>query len=119
MNIKVVRIVDRGVPNKERLHLSVRAATNLNFYAVFHTDYIDSSTIESTPKHAYWFGDHHVKVGDYVILYTNAGKDVVQVRKDGGTNHFFHWGLEQVIFADNGECAVLLELANWETSPPG
>ena len=119
MKLKVVRIVDRGIPNKERLHLSVQASTNLNFYAVFHTVYVGPSTIESTPKHAYWFGSHFVKAGDYVILYTNVGKDMVQLRKDGFNNHFFHWGLRQVLFAGTEECAVLLELSTWDASQPG
>ncbi len=117
MKLKIITIVDRGVPSRERLHVSVLADANLNFYAVFDTQYTDDTgEIVAIPKRAYWFTDYPVKAGDHVILYTKPGKDSVGERTDGHKNHFFHWGLRAPIWGSPEACAVLLEIADWETS---
>lgn len=117
MTIKIVGILDRGVANRERLHLSVLADTNLNYYVVFNTSYtVDKSTITAIPKNAYWFTDQPVKAGDAVILYTGPGETVVKNRSDGRRNHFLHWGLKNTIWNAAGDCAVVLEVSAWETS---
>lgn len=119
MRLKIVSIIDRGVPNQERLHLSVLAAANLNFYAVFDTTKIDNNTVVAIPRRAYWFTEHVVSPGDHVILYTKAGTESVSRRTDGYSNHFFYWGLRNTIWGDPKSCAVLVEISNWETSVIG
>lgn len=115
MNLKIIRIIDRGVPNKERLHLLVQADANLNYYVVFDTEYVTGG-IASLPKHAYWFVDHPVKAGDHVILYTGTGTPSVKPRTDGHKNHFFYWDLNSTIWRTDKACAVLIEVTTWETS---
>ena len=116
MRLKIIRIVERGVPGRERLHLSVLANTNLTSYAVFDTSYIGQDIVV-IPKRAYWFTDYLVKAGDHVIVYTCDGTNSTGKRKDGFTNHFFYWGLNQPLWGKSGACAVLLEISDWETSP--
>ena len=118
MVLKIVGIVDRGVTGAERLHISVLADANLNYYAIFDTEYIGDD-IAPIPKRAYWFGDYSVRAGDHVILYTKPGEQSTRKRADGGTNHFFYWGLPKTIWGNRTSCAVLLEISNWQTSAPG
>jgi hypothetical protein len=117
--LKIVGIIDRGIPGKERLHLSAVANVNLNYYAVFDTVYMGPDAIETIPLRAYWFANYEVRAGDHVILYTRPGEQSTKLRNDGFTNHFFYWGLERPIWKAPSSCAVLLEISNWETSPPG
>lgn len=116
MNVKIVRTIDRGVASKERIHLSVLADTNLSFYAVFDTELLATGRVVAIPKHAYWFSDTPVKAGDHVILYTGPGKESVSKRNDGSTNYFFHWGMKNTLWSRATDCAVLLQIDEWETS---
>lgn len=110
-------IADRGQPNRERLHISVLAEANLIYYVVFDTVSAPGGLIIANPKRAYWFTDHPVRAGDNVLLYTGHGANTVNVRPDGGTNHFFYWGSSQVLWGHPSARVVLLELSSWETFP--
>ncbi len=117
MKLKIIAIANRGVPYQERLHISVLAQANLSFYAVIATTKVSSTEILTAAKHFHWWNPYLVNPGDNVILYSGFGNPSVQLRPDGGRNHFFYWGLADVIWGEPNSCAVVLELANWETSP--
>src|SRR4051794_9339141 len=117
MHLGIVGIVDRGVPGRERLHLSVLADTNLNYYAVFDTEYSGGGVVPR-PKRAYWFTDYPVRAGDHVILYTRPGTPSTKKRADGFTNHFFFWDITRPLWDGIRSCAVLLEIDNWVTTEP-
>jgi hypothetical protein len=117
MRLKLLRIVDRGVSQKERLHLSVVADVNLNYFVVFDTEYDTNNTIVAVPKRTYWFAEYSVRTGDHVILYTKPGQQSSKQRIDGFKNHFFYWGLDGPLWKHTRSCAVLLEVEEWETSP--
>ena len=118
MRIRIVQIADRGVPNKERLHLAVLRECLLNNYVVFVTSWISPSLIASHPRQIFWFPSHPVKAGDQVVLYTGPGNPVTERTPDGTTVHFLHWGLTQTVWNRPEDCAVLLELSEWQTTPP-
>lgn len=115
MNLRIVTVADRGVANRERLHLSVLAGANLSFYAVFES-VRQGNGITIGARRGYWFPAFVLKPGDNVVLYTGLGADITRPRKDGGTDYFFYWGMPETLWADPLSCAVLLEIANWETS---
>lgn len=117
MKIRVVGITDRGTPQKERLHISVLAETSLVRYVIFDSSRILNGTaVAAIPKHAYWFTDYLAKPGDNVVVYTGIGLNTKQVRPDGGTDHFFYWGLKTVLWHDPNACAVVLEVGDWVTA---
>jgi hypothetical protein len=107
-------IADRGVPNVERLHLSVLVPTNLINYAVFLTRRF-SGGLKVPPEMAFWFSDTLVTPGDQVILYSGVGQNQNHLRPDGRRNWFVYWGLKNVIWEDPESCAVLLEINYWDT----
>jgi hypothetical protein len=115
MRVRLVNIADRGIPQQERLHLSVFAPSNLVNYAVFASRMISPNLVKTTPDLAYWFADMPVYPGDQVILYTGTGQNKVERRPDGRWNRFVYWGLGNVIWGDPQSCAVLLEINYWET----
>lgn len=117
MKIQIVRIIDRGVVNKERLHLRVLAETNLNFYVVFNAVYTNPNAISNNPKNVYWFPSTIVKPGDQVVLYSGFGQNKSEIAPNGTTNHFFYWGQKNTLWNKYGDCAVLFEVAFWQTSP--
>ena len=117
MKLQIVRIADRGIANKERLHLQVLVETNLSFYIVFNTMYDNPNAISNTPKNVYWFPSTIVKPGDQVVLYSGFGQNKAERASNGITNHFFYWGQKNTQWNTYGDCAVLLEVNSWQTSP--
>jgi hypothetical protein len=117
MKLQIVSIADKGVANKERLHLNVIAEANLYFYVVFATIYNNPQSISSSPKQTYWFPSTLVKPGEQVMLYSGFGQNRSEPAQGGKTNHFFYWGQKETLWGNYGDCAVLLELNSWQTSP--
>jgi hypothetical protein len=117
MRLKIIQMIDRGVPNKERLQISVVAPADLSHYAVFDTAKMAGGMVVAIPKHAYWFTALNANPGDSVILYTGPGENASIIRPDSHKNHFFHWGLQKTIWNDAASVAVLLEISTWESSP--
>ena len=114
MRLKIVAIHDRGVPDKERLQLSVIAPANLVNYVVFETLKGPGDTIVPIPRNAYWFTPAPLRPGDFVVLYTRVGQPSTEKQANGvGTNHFLFWRRPSVIWADPNSCAVLLEVNDW------
>jgi hypothetical protein len=116
MKLNIVRIQDPGVAFQERVHLSVTLATNLSNYVLLNTLLQNDGKLTNIPRHSYWFGPKFVKPGDNVILYTGPGTYNCKVRQDGGTDHFFYWGIAQTIFGSAESRATLLEITAWDTS---
>jgi len=117
MKIILNKIADRGVPDKERLVLRAVNDTTLAYFVVLDTAYATPQSVVSTPKHAFWFPPKSIKAGDWVILYSRVGTNSSEVQKDGTTAHFFFWGQSQVLWDKTGNCAVVMEVTDWNTSP--
>lgn len=117
MKLQILRIIDRGVANRERLHLRVLEDTDLSFHIVFDTTYESFDAISNQQRHAYWFPPHSVQAGDHVVLFTGIGLQRSVVNRAGGQTHFFYWGLASTVWNKTGDCAVLFEVETWQTSP--
>lgn len=115
MKLEVIKIIDKGVANQERLWLRVLADTDLSYFIVFATTYISENTISNKQKQAFWFKPKKVKSGDYIILYTRPGTPSESKNNDGSTNHFLYWDLDKTIWNKEEDCAVVFELSNWTT----
>jgi hypothetical protein len=116
MNLQVITIADRGIPSRERLHIVALANTDLSYYVTLLSIRSLDGRVASGLRAAYWFGPRAVKAGDTIILYSGPGQDTTEIRPDGGTNHFYHWGLKNTVWGPPTSCAVLIEIINWQTS---
>ncbi len=117
MRLQIVQILDRGVANKERILLRASAVTSLYVYVVLNTWYITPQTISKLPRNVFWFPNQLLKPGDSVVLFSGSGVPSESVNQDGTTTYLFYWGFANTIWNKTGDCAVLLELNDWVTSP--
>lgn len=118
MRLKIVRIEDRGLPNKERLHLAVVQDTSLAYYVALLSRYGTPNTVTSSALTAFWFPGHQAHAGDQVVLYSGRGS-ATKVGTAGSATHFFYWGQERTIWNRQEDCAVVVEAGDWATSPYG
>ena len=116
MKLSLIRIIDRGVPLKERLHLKALNDANLTYFVVLSTAYTSPTALSSGGKAAYWFPPKNVKAGDAIVLYTCAGTPSESKNADGTTSYFLYWGWKEPLWNAAGKCAVVMEVTNWVTS---
>ena len=119
MKLQIVRIAERGLPNKERLHLSVLQETNLSYYVVLLSRYINQNAVANGNLAAFWFPNQHVKPGDQIVLCSGSGTYTARSGPDGSTVHFFYWGQSKTVWNNPSDCAVVIEAGDWITSPQG
>lgn len=112
MNIKIRSIIDHG-HDDERIVLDVTDDTDIGEYLVLDTTYTSAGNVSNKVRHPYWFPDKKVKKMDVVVLYTKRGKSSSKVNKDGSTSHFFYWGLNNNVWNNDGDCALVLHVDNW------
>ena len=117
MKLKIVRIADRGVPNKERLHLQVLADTDLKYFAIFDTVWLSPQGISNLPNNTYWFSPQRVTALDDVVLVTGRGQPSQAPNGRGGMTYFYYWKRPTTLWNAPEACAVLVELTGWETTP--
>ena len=114
MNINIVRLVEPGIPNNERLCLRVISNDNLGKYVVYDTVELDTNVFYNKPKNTYWFPNIAVRAGDNIILYTKTGTNNSVLNTEGGTNYFFYWGLPNTIWNAANSGVALLQLESWQ-----
>jgi hypothetical protein len=117
MNLNIVRIEGRGANNTERVVLKAAADLNLTYYLLVDTTYSTPTSISNLLRHVFWFPTFNVKAGDFVVVYSGVGTQKTMPNTGGvGQTHFFYWNLRETVWNNTGDCAVLMEVANWTTS---
>lgn len=117
MKVDIVKIIDRGIKDKERLWLKVNSDCDLVYFTVHNTVRTSETTISNNPKNVYWFKSKKVKAGDSIILYTRKGTPSINENENKSNNHFLFWGLDNPLWNEEDDCAVLFEINSWQTSP--
>lgn len=112
MNVKIRKTVDHG-HSDERIILDVLEDEEIGNYMILDTTYAEGD-VSNKVRHPYWFPDQQVKKGDIVVLYTNKGPFSTIKNSDGSTSYFFHWGLDSNVWNNDGDCALLVHIDEWE-----
>lgn len=112
MKLKISEIIDHG-HDDERIVLNVLEDTNIGEFLILDTTY-NNGKVSNKVRHPYWFPDKKVKKGDLVILYTTEGINHSRDNTVGSTSHFFYWGLGNNVWNNDGDCALLLHVDDWE-----
>ncbi|EJL70720.1 hypothetical protein [Chryseobacterium populi] len=112
MKVKISKIIDHG-HDDERIVLNVLEDTDIGEFLILDTTY-NSGEVSNKVRHPYWFPDKKVKKRDLVILYTKKGTSSIIKNENGATSHFFYWGLNSNVWNNDGDCALLLHVDDWE-----
>lgn len=116
MKLCIDKIADRGVPNYERLHITVLEPTNLGSHFVILSAYLSPKTVANGHKSCFWFPPQDVKQHDEIVLYTRAGNyEPPSVGLIWSTYTYF-WGHGQTIWNDLATCALLFDVSSWQAS---
>ena len=117
MKIKIDKIKDKGIIDKERVVIRVISNTDIGDYLLLLNEYYEDDVTSYVHK-AYWFPYKRVKAGDLVVIYSKAGKDGEKELKEGGSSHFYYWGMKEAIWNAKNMVPVIVYAPEWEHLKP-
>jgi len=116
MDIQILKVVDYGTHDSERVILKALAACNLQYYLLTDTTYTDASHISNKLRHMYWFYNQDVKKEDEIFLYTKTGTSKQEALTNGATRFTYYWGLGNSVWNNTGDAALLFQVTSWDTT---
>ena len=100
----IATILDRAVPNKECIAISVIRDVNIGQYGIMVAQHDAATGGSSVPffDNLFWFGDGVVNAGDWIFVYSGPGSPRLTKAANGVNNIYsLHWGKPQTIFASS------------------
>ncbi|MDO8407788.1 MAG: hypothetical protein Q7S95_00940 [bacterium] len=116
MQLKVKKISDAGIYEKERIVLEVTSNTQIGNYFVLKSKRTAPGKISSIISEVFWLPDREVKKDDLVVIYSKLGKSSTKVNESGSTSYFFYLGKNLPVWNSKDDCALLLETADWNAT---
>jgi hypothetical protein len=118
--IRLVDVLERGVPNKERIALKVEATIDIGSYAlVLGVRAPGGAFITPIPDSMFWFGSATVNANDWIFVYTGSGTpSKVPPAGDVGNVYIIHWGRPHTVFHDPQIVPALWRISGLLFPPP-
>lgn len=109
--LNIYPVADRGIPNRERIAIYVKEATNMGQYGIMvGYSAVDNSAVPYQDN-LFWFGDGIVNAGDWILLYTGNGVAKTENwEATGGKIYSIHWGRSTTIFANTNIVPILFRV---------
>ena len=109
--IMIHPVADRGVPNRERIPIYIKEATNLGQYGIMVGLSAFGTAASPYQDNLFWFGDGVLNAGDWILLYTGKGQPKVDDWKPTeGKVYSLHWGRNSTMFANTNIVPVLFRV---------
>src|SRR4051812_35044129 len=91
MRLKLSKIEDSGILEKERVVFRVLTSGAIGNYLISKTEK-NGEGISAKISGTFWLPDKEVKKDDLVVIYSKAGINTSSTNIKGNTSHFFYWG---------------------------
>lgn len=114
MKISIKSVNSHGDYQNEFVTLVVNQDCDAGIHIITDTTYTNDGRVSSLLPHVFWLPDKPVKKGDFIFVYTKIGVNSSFSNKAGTTTHTFYWGLKTAVWNDDKDCAVLIEIAEWQ-----
>lgn len=113
MQVEIIKVYGHGDYQNEYVMLKVLEDCDIGKYMIADNTYFDDGGISNKVRHTHWFPDKDVKKGELISLWTRKGVDTTNKNDSGTIVHRFYWGLNQAVWNDDGDCALLFHVNNW------
>lgn len=110
--LNLVSVLDRNIPNKECIAVSVNAPTNMGEYGLMlgFSNIYDGMAIPLRDNF-FWFGDGMVKKGDWIFIYTGSGTPTTTFTANGQSSIFtLYWNRAQTLFFNSNIVPMLFRM---------
>jgi len=102
MALKLISVVNSNTPEKEYVRIQATADTNIQGYAVVDRTFDEDGILSNEFRHIYVFHKLDIKKGDWIRLFSCAGKYNSNVNTGKTHTHNIYWGSKTCIWNDNG-----------------
>jgi hypothetical protein len=110
--VRLVGVMDRGQPNRERVLIQPLVATNLQNFVLGIGLTNDNVSITPLSGFIYYFDNVIVEPGSWVVVYTGAG--TTQISRIPTTHEIaysYHWGNSTILFEHPNVVPVLFRVS--------
>ena len=114
MDLKLIKIADRGNDNERLIMRAVRKC-NLNEYIVLDTTYDEDGIVSNKYRHVYIMPDINVNEGDFIWLFTREGRYHTYNNNSNTITHNIYWGLDIHVWNNDGDKAYLIHYDDWNS----
>ena len=92
-------VLDRGVPNKERICIIAREDVDVRLHGIL-IGYLQTHNIAvPLPDNYFWFGGFAVRPGDWIYVFTGEGETKSWNSPNGENKvHYMFWGRTETVF---------------------
>lgn len=120
MELEIVSIDNGANGDDECVAMMALKDCELGDYMICDSTYFEDHSISNMSRHTYFFVPWKVKAGHHVVLWT--GSDGVDdkpktIEHDGAVIHHFFWGLNEQIWNNDGDCALLVKISDMQDFP--
>lgn len=109
MHLQVLKVRDAGDLDNERIILKAIKACEISWYILFDNTYDEEGNLSNLWRHMYIFPKKQLKAGDFIWLYTKAGKDSSRGNNSNTTTYLLFWGLDETIWNKGNDKAYLIK----------
>jgi hypothetical protein len=113
MDIKILKIHNKGNQNEEYVELYAYKKCDIGKYVISDSTYTEDGKISNKLRHIYWFPDKIVSSEDSIFLYTKTGINDDFINKSKTKTHRFYWNIARPIWNDSEDCGVLMLIEDW------
>lgn len=113
MKLKIERIENAGILEKERIVLRVLTDDEIGRYIILKTKKMGGTAVSSNPSAVFWFSDKKVAKDDWVVVYTKTGVNSSAVSDTGNFTHFFYWDKNLPMWNNPDDAIVLIHSDGW------
>jgi hypothetical protein len=112
VELKVMGVRDRGVPNLERIVMRAWEAAPVNLARfVITLGWSNQGGAMPIPDHMFWFGELQIQPNQWLFIYTGPGTARTAQTKVGEPLFAMHWNRQAVAFTDSNIVPVLMQLS--------
>ena len=100
-SLRLLGMLDRGKPNKERIYIKVEQPTNLRYWALAKCVVPAPEMNIPLPNYFLWLGYENVEPPYMIVVYTGPGERKMTMLADNITPALaLHWGQPYTMFND-------------------
>ncbi|MDY4374014.1 hypothetical protein [Pectobacterium carotovorum] len=114
MKFKINWLKEPGNIEKERVVIEILEDGNAGDLIVTSTVQQGENEISSKIKNPYWIPDQDVEKGDLIIIYTKKGRKSNRTNSDNSSSYFFYIGMDEPLYNESNETAVVFDISDWE-----
>jgi len=109
--LRISGVFDRGVPNSERIVVSVHDSVNMAQYGLLLGIRGDQQIATPISDNFYWFGEGLVQAGELIFVYTGPGNPVNSTLPGSNTKTYsVHWGRKETVLGNLEVVPVLIRI---------